>query len=250
MEQLKPILENQSSFSDCFVGGGSVLLEVAKQYPTLDLYANDKDYSVYCFWKIIADTNHLPLGELLQLMSVQPTIELFDQLRETKATNEIEHAYRAIFFNRCCFSGILSSGAIGGKLQSGKYKVDCRYNFNKLKEKMLACHSLLSGRTLVSNNDFNNHQYLTITNQPIYLDPPYVKKGNALYPQGMQIEEHQQLSAILHKRKNWLLSYDDCQEVRDLYQDKVILDKAVRYSINGKKTDWKKYERTNYHGGE
>ena len=53
MAHIKQILDQQNSFSDVFVGGGSVLLEVATKYPNIQLFANDKDRGVYCFWKIV-----------------------------------------------------------------------------------------------------------------------------------------------------------------------------------------------------
>jgi DNA adenine methylase len=239
MEHLKVILKDQKTFSDVFVGGGSVLLQVAKQYPNLQLFANDKDQTVSSFWKIVSDPDTTQLQELLRLMSAQPTIDLFFQLRVEEAKNEVEQAYRCIFFNRTAFSGIANSGPIGGKEQKSKYTVDCRYNFKKLSAKILECHKLLQGRTQVENVDFADYLFLTMTNEPAYLDPPYYVKGNILYPEMMQPKEHDKLAGILWLRDNWVLSYDDCPPVRALYKDKKIYDKSVRYCINGKKEDWK-----------
>ena len=238
MEQLDKILDGATQFSDVFVGGGSVLLAVAKKYPNLQLFANDKDYWMYCFWKIVSGTDSNKLDELLDLVAVQPTLELFYKLREEETTDEIRCAYKAIFFNRTTFSGILYSGPIGGKEQKSKYTVDCRYNATKLKNKILKCHKLLSGRTEVENKDFADYEVLTKTNLPAYLDPPYYHKGNILYIEKMDEFQHKQLAEILHKRDNWTLSYDDCIEIRDLYQNHQILYLVTRYSINGKKQNW------------
>ena len=238
MEHIDKILISQNNFVDAFVGGGSVLLEVAKKYPNISLFANDKDYLVYCFWNVVASGDSTKLDQLLSLMEAHPTLELFYKLREEQTKDEIACAYRAIFFNRTTFSGILKSGPIGGKDQSSKWKVDCRYNYKKLKIKILECHRLLSGRTTVSNKDIANYNELN-NNYPTYLDPPYYVKGSQLYSEYMKPHEHDILSAILDNKDNWILSYDDCPEIRALYKNKQIIDLSARYCINGKKSAWK-----------
>ena len=243
MEHLDKLIPNSQGFCDAFVGGGSVLLEVAKKYPDHILYANDKDYWMYCFWKIVADSDAKNLYELLRLMEVQPTLELFYKLREEQTTDPIRCAYKAIFFNRTTFSGILYSGPIGGKNQASKYPVDCRYNAKKLKTKILACHDLIAGRTEVTNVDITKYDILWGTQSPplsitLYLDPPYYHKGDILYPEKMSAGHHEEMARALSARKNWVLSYDDCPEIRDLYKNKQIIDLSARYCITGKKNTW------------
>lgn len=238
LEHLIPLIDKQSEFIDVFVGGGSVLLEIAQKYPKIQLYANDKDYWMYCFWKIVAGDDSLKLQALLKLVDTTPTLELFYKLRETKSTDEIGCAYRAIFFNRTTFSGIFYSGPIGGKEQKSKYTIDCRYNAKKIKSKIIECNKLLANRTIVSNLDFSQLKPLIETNIPAYLDPPYYDKGDALYIEKMNHSDHENLSNILSKRNNWVLSYDDCKEIRDFYSNSQIIDLAARYCINGKKDSW------------
>ncbi len=237
-EHINKLLATNSQFTDVFVGGGSVLLDIAQKYPKIELFANDKDYWIYCFWKIVGGTDFNKLSQLLSLVAQPITLELFYKLRETKTNDEIECAYRALFFNRTTFSGIAYSGPIGGKEQKSKYTVDCRYNAKKLKEKIIVCNKLLAGRTTVENKDFSEYDPLIKTNIPAYLDPPYFVKGGSLYVENMDPVEHQKLSEILSKRSNWVLSYDDCTEIRNLYNKNQIIDLAARYCINGKKSSW------------
>ena len=239
MEYLNPILENQKQFTDVFVGGGSVTLEVAKQYPDIELFINDRDCWMYSFWKILCDKDDNQFNQLLELVDNKPTLELFYALREEKTADMLRCAYKAIFFNRCTFSGIFKSGPIGGKDQKSKYTVDCRYNAIKIKSKMLNMRNLLKDRTIVSNDDFANYESLIDNDMPAYLDPPYVKAGPAIYTEYMSLDEHKNLSDILKNRKNWLLSYDACKEVKDLYESFAsILDLKTRYCINGSKDNW------------
>ncbi|SOY39572.1 hypothetical protein CBM2592_A10103 [Cupriavidus taiwanensis] len=53
-----------------------------------------------------------------------------------------------------------------------------------------------------------------------YLDPPYFHKAEQLYGHIFDETEHEQLRDFLQDcPQPWLLSYDDAQEVRDLYAE-------------------------------
>lgn len=236
---LDPLLKETNIFGDLFLGGGSVLLNVASRYPKINLKANDKDYNVYCFWKIIGGSNTSDISEVIKLLKIKPTIELFYKLRETPVTSEIEAAYRALFFNRTTFSGDMRAGAspIGGKNQLSKYTVDCRYNADKLIEKIKIINKLLAGRFSITNQDINSCEFITDT-FPIYLDPPYYKAGKMLYQEYMIHEEHVKLSKILQERNKWILSYDNCVEIRDLYKLSNIFYIDAKYCIRGSKQSW------------
>src|SRR6266404_2401141 len=240
LEQMAPMVPFHKKFVDVFVGGGSVLLMMAEQYPNAELYCNDKFKWIASFWSVVSDTNDANLNQLLELMQAKPTIDLFNQLSGTPPTNIVEEAYRGVFFNRCCFSGIVKldtngysvkSNPIGGKDQKSKWTVDCRYNIKKLRQKILACHELLKGRTYVECQDFSEYQPLTETNYPCYADPPYFDKGKMLYHEAMIPDEHIKLAEILNTRDNWVASYDDVPAIRELYKDQTIVDLQARYSI-------------------
>lgn len=238
MEHIGKVLKNGFPFCDAFVGGGSIALEVASKYPKSFISLNDKDYWIYSFWDVVAgsETNKLP--DLLKLIEQPATIDLFYKLREEDTKDKLRCAYKAIFFNRTTFSGIFKSGPIGGKEQKSKYTVDCRYNAVKLKKKILDCNKLLQGRTFVSNQDILDCLKTQSILTTIYLDPPYYVKGDALYIEKMSPEDHKNLSIVLNKRNNWVLSYDDCLEIKELYKNNNVIDLSARYCINGRKDSW------------
>lgn len=240
MEYIDNIHKDTHPFCDAFVGGGSVALEVAAKYPKSHIYLNDKDYWMYSFWEVVAgkETNKLP--DLLKLIDQPVTLEQFYKLKEEVTTDKLQCAYKAIFLNRTTFSGIFKSGPIGGKDQKSQYTVDCRYNAAKIKKKILACNKLLQGRTIVSNNDIIECFKAQDCNTTIYLDPPYYKQGQALYSEFMTPDEHIKMASVLQQKTKWILSYDDCPEIRKLYKKNHIIDLAARYCINGKKNTWEK----------
>lgn len=233
-------LKDRKIFCDAFVGGGSVALHIAEKYPEIKLHLNDKDSYVFAFWKILAANNKDDLSILKEMVSVQPTIELYYKLRKEEPKNLIEAAYRAIFFNRCSFSGDMrrSASPIGGKAQLSKYKVDCRYNVQKLLQKIDEISNLLAGRTEVSNEDINSLD--NYENICTYYDPPYVKMGAQLYQEHMNYVEHKKLSETLKEQKNWVLSYDNHPDVLDLYSWADIHFIDATYCIRGTKSNWHK----------
>ena len=46
---------------------------------------------------------------------------------------------------------------------------------------------------------------------------------------------HLDLFAVLRKRDNWILSYNDCEEIRSLYRDYEIHEAAWTYGMNKSK---------------
>lgn len=237
-EYLYPIIKDTNSFADVFVGGGSVLIQVAKDFPNIDLYANDLDVTIYSFWKLFQNNHQADFENFYKLIKQKPNVKMFYKMRNDGIPNGlVNRAYFGVFFNRCAFSGIQNSGCIGGIEQKSKYKIDCRYNSKRIIEECEELRILFKNRLIVSDEDMSD--FITrIPSVGIYCDPPYYVKGKELYPVFMTSSEHGDLSNILHDRTNWLLSIDICPEVDELYKwaKKIPLD--ARYSIRDKKKAW------------
>lgn len=69
----------------------------------------------------------------------------------------------------------------------------------------------------------------------LYLDPPYVAEGPALYQLSMTTAEHHALADWLHERDRWVLSYDDHPLVRELYSWATISEFTASYTVGAKK---------------
>lgn len=88
----------------------------------------------------------------------------------------------------------------------------------------------------IENMDFK--KLITAYDHPqtlFYLDPPYI--GTESYyqtPQGFHIEQHIELANMLKNiQGKFVLSYNDCEVVRDLYKDFQIIEVSTTYSLNG-----------------
>lgn len=236
-EHLYPIIKKSESFSEAFTGGGSVLIQVAKDFPHAHLAANDKDVSIYSFWKLLENNRQSEINQFYSYVKIQPTVNIFNSMREKGMPDSLpQRAYYGVFMNRTCFSGIATSGPIGGYEQKSKWKIDCRYNAERIIKEFEELRGLFAGRLVVSNSDCI--EFLKEHNNAVYLDPPYFVKGAGLYPVHMQPSEHEALAKLLKKRRDWVLSYDICPEIDAMYSwaNRIPLD--ARYSINDHKKTW------------
>jgi len=229
------MLRDGDPFHDVFVGGGSVLLHIARHYPRSPLHANDLDPWIHAFWKVVSGTE-AEFDALVTKLSVTPTVDLFKELRAKEPGDNVERAYYAVFFNRTTFSGILRSGPIGGYDQKSKWGVSCRYNVAALTNELLYMRQQLDlGRRLTVHKQ-DAVQYATNNREFMYLDPPYIGQGKALYRETV---DHHALADALRPLGRWLLSYDDCEDARKLYRQFAHLAQVpTKYSIRGKKHSW------------
>jgi DNA adenine methylase len=231
---LDRLVEGQNVFHDVFTGGGSVALFVAKRHPRLELRLNDLDPDLSAFWRTVAGDGEEALCDRIQ---VRPTVELFHQLRDTKAKCDVDRAFRALFFNRCCFSGLLDGSPLGGKWQASPNKVFTRYNAQRLIEEVRDAHRLLRGRTRVSEIDAVDY-IRRHPDEAKYLDPPYFEKGDQLYRERMSLASHFSLADALRRSSNWVLSYDRSPVIVELYQWAILHSLAAKYSVSGVKRTW------------
>jgi len=235
-DRLDPMLEKDDRFYDVFTGGGSIALHIAAKYPNADIVMNDLDRNIFAFWSIVVAHDDR-INDLFALMRRKPTVKLFNEMRSRDPVGLVEQAYYAIFFNRCTFSGIYTSGPIGGYEQKSAWKINCRYNYKILKRDMLRARELLAGRTTVTNLHFVD---VLMNSGVFYLDPPYYTMGDTLYPTKMTHDEHKNLSGILKKKDKWVLSYDICEDVKDMYKWAKLVPVSASYCISGVKKEWKK----------
>ena len=147
---LDRLLDGARSFHDVYVGGGSVLLHVAKLHPKIALYANDLDSDIADFWRVVVGAG---VDELCDRFRVRTTIDFFYELRARRPASQMERAFQVIFFNRTCFSGLWRDTPQGGRMQTSRYKVFNNWTGNQLIREIREAHGLLAGRTVASSLD-------------------------------------------------------------------------------------------------
>jgi len=230
-----------NTFVDVFVGGGSVAVAVANEYPLVKFVLNDLDDWIFSFWNSMTDKQEC--NRLLSYIDQykNPIIDDFNALRKSSERKGLTCGYKGfigLFFNRTTFSGIFKSGAIGGADQSGTYKIDCRYNSAKLKDYIVAINNNFSNRTVnVTNKDFREiiTAYKDQEDALLYLDPPYMRQGNTLYNQFMIEKDYDDMANMLKECKcKWVLSHDDYKPFVKLFDGWTNIKsiEGVAYTIN------------------
>lgn len=244
IKYMDPLFNESTVYVEPFIGGGSVLLGVYNHFPSLQKYIiNDLDFAISSFWKCMADEDLFKL--FFKKINTIPTVQEHSLQKEMIHSKNIEDsAFASFFLNRTSFSGILTSGPIGGYEQKSKYKVDCRYNQKELSKRIKQIHDMIGNKLIVSNDDFEDViKRFDNSNVVIYCDAPYYEKGDKLYRCKMSHKDHQRLADCVYslKNANVLISYDDSPEIRNMYKWANIIKINVQYSINGKnRKSWNK----------
>lgn len=229
-------INDATVFVDVFCGGGSVFLNVLNSFNTGSVIINDKDNAIASFWKCLLDEQKTK--ELLCMIDdTEATIQEHSKQKVLLDSNNIlEAGFAALFINRTSFSGILTSGPIGGKEQKGKYTVDCRWNPTRLKSQIENACFLMRNKCIVFNEDFRQIlSYFDTKNTVFYCDSPYYEKGNSLYRKTMGSDDHIALSDKIKHLKNavFVISYDKHEFIESLYSQFANYNAETRYSIKG-----------------
>lgn len=223
-------------FHEGFFGSGAVSLYLAT-CTDLKFSICELDRDMSGFWQLIANGPEFEICALAQRMrETIPTLALHKKLREEKSDTLADRAYRAVFFNRTNFSGILHASPIGGRDQkNAEWKIGCRFNADSLAGRIISLRELFRGRLTVNELSAIDWVWALPSGAALYLDPPYYDKGSMLYRVTMPPKDHEGLAAALACRTNWVLSYDMHDEVRRLYSFANVREWDFRYCIRGAK---------------
>lgn len=244
----KVILGNLTKFNDVqeyrepFFGGGSIGLNfLSNTYNVKNVWINDKDNGIASIWQSIVYN----VDELKdRINQFKPAVDKFYSFKEELlSSNEIsvDIGFKKLALHQISYSGLgtKSGSPLGGKNQTSDYKIDCRWSPDSIIKKIDSIHKCLSNFNVkITSGDFSNMLIDNESNNTVvYLDPPYYQKGNELYQFAFTEEDHKRLAECLQKtRYNWVLSYDDCKEIRKLYSWANIQVVNVNYSITTSRT--------------
>lgn len=227
-------------FVEPFAGGAGLGLKLLSQGVISRLHLNDLDQGVYAFWKsCIQDTSAL----CEQIINTSVTVEEWHKqhhiyMNPNNGYSALELGFATFFLNRTNRSGILTGRPIGGLDQSGKYKIDCRWNTANLIERIRKV-SEMGDYIEVTNDDANNiiERYQNREDILFFLDPPYVVQGKTLYKNSFTIEDHTKLSSsLIASDTSWVLTYDTDRLISDkLYKELGKTQFILPYSVNTKK---------------
>lgn len=207
-------------YRELFCGSGAVALELMQNKIFSSYWLNDSDFGVYSYWKALKD-KYFWMKEIMRAKDVNYFIELYEmyrndllKLKRKPDDNEVcEIAIGKLIVQRMSYNGM------GTKSSSPAKNIDDRWNQKNLRNALNTIHKLLNEcETKITQGDFERLIWDTSHASFLYIDPPYYKMGNELYQSGFSEKDHIRLAqALKESGQPFLLSYDYCVEVLDLY---------------------------------
>ncbi|MEX0809212.1 MAG: DNA adenine methylase [Dongiaceae bacterium] len=208
-----------------YAGGAAIGLELLFQEYVTKIHINDLSRPVYSFWKaVLNDTDEL----CRRVKNTRLTVAARDRQKRIfmnqKEYNYVDVGFATFFLNRTNRSGILNGGVIGGRDQTGPWKIDARYNAAELIFRIESIAKLRS-KIKLTRNDALALLRQGLPRWPkktlIYLDPPYYERGRDLYYDYYRPDDHAKLATFIEAKmgsRSWVVSYDNVAPIRKLYR--------------------------------
>jgi DNA adenine methylase len=222
-------------YAEPFAGGAGLAWRLLLSGRVSEVWLNDIDPAMYAFWTAVLKHTD-DLCERIQTTPV--TIEEWHRQRrivvEHSRPRLMDLAFGALYLNRTNRSGIIvHGGVIGGKDQTGPYKIDCRFNRKDLVDKI---RRIASYRDVVRMSRLDARLCIPQWDKAlparslINIDPPYFAKGQELYTNFYRPDDHRDLARTIRKlKRSWMLTYDDVPEVQKLYASLPTYRKGLVY---------------------
>lgn len=214
---------NDGHYVEPYAGGAGVALDLLFNEYVQHIHINDIDPAVYAFWNCVAHQSDKLCQRIADTNVTIDEWERQKQIINSAQAEGLDLAFATFFLNRTNRSGILKAGVIGGKAQSGKWTLDVRYNKADL-IKRIERIARYQDRIHVYNQDtlalLKSLPNQLPDNTLIYLDPPYYEKGQGLYRNFYNHQDHVNIKQAIDTIKHipWIVSYDNAPEIAEIYQ--------------------------------
>lgn len=223
-----------------YAGGAGIALSLLYQSYVNAIHLNDLNPAVHAFWHSVLNNNEA----LCRLIHDTPvTMDEWVRQRDVML-NPGEHdkvalGFATFFLNRTNRSGILMGGVIGGREQSGEWKLDVRFNKPDLINRIEKL-TLYKSRIKLYNMDAAELISTVLPSLPsktlVYLDPPYYVKGKGLYQNHYTHADHKAIARQVQRniKLPWVVSYDYAPEIMEMYAKSRSIVYGLNYSAQNK----------------
>lgn len=230
-------------YAEPYAGGAGAAINLLLNGHVNEIIINDANIGIYSFWNALVNES----DRFIQTINTIPVTltEWYTQRDILQKSTEpsFELGVAAFFMSRTNRSGVIFGGVIGGsteeKQNNAKYKIDCRFNKQDLIQR-LEIIAANKSRIRVTNEDALSFLRQIDNNVFVYLDPPYFIKGKSLYMNHYEVKDHEELAYFLQNeaRFNWVLSYDDVSQIREMYADFNLYRFPLKYTVSKKQVGY------------
>jgi len=227
-------------FVEPFAGGAGAALSLLLTGKVSKIIINDLDPAIYTFWKVaIHDTDRL----IRKIRRTEVTIAEWrkqQSIYKGRPENELKFAFATFFLNRANRSGIIEGGPIGGFEQSGEWKIAARFNKPELIRRLKLIQSFKDSIEVTNLDGIQLLKHIQkrkdSSNHFIFIDPPYIEKGNLLYLNHYKKNDHENLADFLKvSTLDWIMTYDDNSYVRRLYSEQQVKGFTISHTAYSRK---------------
>ncbi|MBY6135059.1 DNA adenine methylase [Nocardioides marinus] len=238
------IVENgltHRTYAEPYAGGCGLALALLFNGVVREIHINDLDASIWSFWHSVLEHTD-DLVEMIR--NAELTIDEWKKqraiYREQKVSDPLRLGFATFYLNRTNRSGIIAQGGvIGGLSQKGSYLMDCRFNKVNLVERIERIASYKDEIHLYRLDalDFITQAPKILPRKSLLcVDPPYFNKGSQLYTSFYRPEDHAALAKVIQRLKlPWVVTYDNAEEIRNLYAKSHLHSFDLQYSVQTKR---------------
>lgn len=231
------------TFVEVFAGGASLGLSLLKAGKTESLILNELDPFVFNFWDVVL---HKPDELLTRIKTHLPTMEDYFQAKQMVLKSAVlknlcdsEAAFNFLILNRMSFGGVILANPLCGK-DGTDDELRARWTPKTLVQRIETIANLADKITLKNMDaiEFLKRDTVVFDKEAtIFIDPPYTVAGKKLYVETFE-NRHQELATVINDLFGWylvgadfVLTYDDCSLIRNLYPNAEVKELVTSWSI-------------------
>jgi DNA adenine methylase len=224
--------ERAGEYREPLVGGASVYFHARSKNFAEKYWINDKFEELISFWQTVQDKElcRQIMTELenmrSQFGSAEEIKEFYQKARKEEPDSEYRQALLFFFFNRVTFSGTTRAGGFSSAASERRFTASSVQRLGPMPEALLD--------TKITSLDFKDLIVEDGDDVFLFLDPPYFT-ATKLYGHGGSLHafDHWKLAKLLKTTKHrFLITYDDCPEIRSLYSFANIQSWSLQYGMN------------------
>lgn len=229
MDILEPFWQavEHQEYREPFAGGATVFFNKAKANVN---WLNDLDSELISTYRCVANPN---LREELTARFANEVAnpERWREVLNFQPETELDIAFKYFYLNRTSFSGKLISPAWG-------YRPKRSLPPERWHERIYPCGEKLEDIKLTSNDFEEVISAPSERSVLMYVDPPYfLPPKRKHYRHGLDHDDHLRLAESLKKTKHrFFLTYDDAEEIRELYRWAYIYPLKFFYRVENSAT--------------
>ena len=222
-------------YAEPYAGGAGAAMFLLFRGFVRRVRLNDIDRAVVAFWRAITGSRSEEFARRIE--KVPLSVAEWDRQRAiyvNSSSRGYDLGFAFFYLNRTNRSGIMNAGIIGGRQQKGEWGIAARFNRADLASRVRAVGRMSRHVAITRHDAMEFVREVVAERAPrtlLYLDPPYYQKGHQLYTNFYGPQDHQSIAATIRRLKlPWLLTYDDCSEIRRFYKGCAIYDSELSYS--------------------